>query len=105
MVTRGQVGLEVLERERGEGREGDETEKTGSGVWKEDGAEPHGLEKPQVARDRGAGKWNRVVVKLPNLGVQLTERAVCSLHRRIRVEGCNAVQQLRRLALTVKATT
>jgi hypothetical protein len=40
-------------------------------LWKEDGAEPHGLEKPQVARDRIAGEEISVVVDLPNLGIQL----------------------------------
>ena len=39
--------------------------------WKEDGAEPQGLEKWEVARDLKAGKQSSVVVDLPNLGVQL----------------------------------
>lgn len=36
----------------------------------EDGAEPWGLEKPRIARDLLAGGSSRVVVDLPNLGVQ-----------------------------------
>jgi hypothetical protein len=36
--------------------------------WKEDGAEPQGLEKPQVARDLIAEEYGSVVVNLPNLG-------------------------------------
>jgi hypothetical protein len=44
---KGKVGLKVLERERErkEGKEGEEVERR----WKEEGA--CGLEKPQVARD------------------------------------------------------
>jgi hypothetical protein len=39
--------------------------------WKKDGAEPHSLEKPQVARDLTAGELISIVVDLPNLGIQL----------------------------------
>ena len=42
---KGKVGLEVLERKRERKRR-----------WKEDGAEPHGLEEPKVARDLIAGE-------------------------------------------------
>jgi hypothetical protein len=41
--------------------------------WKEDGTEPHGLEKPQVARDLIAGEQRSIVVNLPKLGVQLNK--------------------------------
>jgi hypothetical protein len=37
----------------------------------EDGAEPRGLEKPQVARDLIAGEYSSVVEHLPNLGCSL----------------------------------
>jgi hypothetical protein len=47
-----------------------------------DGAGPHGLEKPQVAKDLRAGEWSSVVVYLPNLGMQLinivTELCFCT---------------------------
>ena len=39
--------------------------------WKEDGTEPHGLEKPQVTRDLIAEGWSSVTVNLFNQGVQL----------------------------------
>jgi hypothetical protein len=47
------------------------------GRWKmeeegeEDGAEVHGLEKSQVAKDLIAGEESSVVVDLPHLGIQL----------------------------------
>jgi hypothetical protein len=59
------VGLEVLEN-GGREREGQRKKR-----WKEDGAELHGLEKPQVARDLIAGEYSSVVVDLPNLGIQI----------------------------------
>ena len=37
----------------------------------EDGAEVHGLEKSQVAKDLIAGEESSVVVDLPHLGIQL----------------------------------
>ena len=40
--------------------------------WKEDRAEPHGPEKPQVARALIAGEYSSVAVNLPDLGVQFT---------------------------------
>lgn len=55
------MGLEVLEWRKKDREE----------LWEEDGAEPCGLEKSQVARDLIAGKQISVVVDLPNLGVQL----------------------------------
>ena len=65
----------VREGERGGRREklGDRGER-GRGRkrrWKEDGAEPRGLEEPQVARDLPAGEWSSVVVYIFNLGTQL----------------------------------
>lgn len=50
------MGLEVLEREKRGRRRGRQVNKGDSGRWKkrrwkEDGAKPHGLEEPQVARD------------------------------------------------------
>jgi hypothetical protein len=51
--------------------------------WKEDEAEPCGLEKLQVTRDLIAGEWSTVVVDLPNLGMQLINiiTEVCVLYR------------------------
>jgi hypothetical protein len=40
-------------------------------MWKEDGAEPHGLEKPQVARGLIAGELINIVIGLPNLDIKL----------------------------------
>ena len=39
--------------------------------WKEDGEEPHGLEKLQVVRDLIAGEQSSVVVNLHDQGMQL----------------------------------
>ena len=39
--------------------------------WKENGAEPHGPENLQIARDLMTGEESSVVLNLPNLRVQL----------------------------------
>lgn len=53
--------------------EGGEEEKKGQGRrrWKKNGAETHGLEKPQVIKNLMNGEYSSVVVELPNLGPQL----------------------------------
>ena len=56
----GQWRRKVEGEKEGEGR-------TEEGKEKEDGAEPHGLEKPQVARDLIAGQYISVLVDLFNL--------------------------------------
>ena len=55
------MGLGVLEEEEDEGEIDDKIRDRERGRrrkrrWKEDGAEPHGLEEPQVARDLIAGE-------------------------------------------------
>jgi hypothetical protein len=65
---KGKVGLEVLEsggREGERGRRREEGDRERGRRWKEDGAEPHGPEKPQVAKDLKAGEWSSAVVDLP----------------------------------------
>ena len=58
---KGASGKEFLaasyhERRRERDEEMEETVRQRKRRWKEDGAEPHGLEKPQVARDLIAGE-------------------------------------------------
>lgn len=52
--------------------EGGEEEKKGQGRrrWKKNGAETHGLEKPQVIKNLMNGEYSSVVVELPNVGTQ-----------------------------------
>ena len=60
--NKGKVWLDVLR---------EWMKKDGGERWKEDGAEPRGMEKLQVTRDLVAGEQISVVVDLPNLGIQL----------------------------------
>ena len=67
---KGKVGLEVLESGVKRGKR-ERQRRQRKRRWKEDGAEPHGLEEPQVTRDFIAGQESSEMVYLCNLSVHL----------------------------------
>ena len=59
--------LEVFESGYRTGNDG--RRRTEEKRWKEEGTEPHVLQKPQVARDLLTEEWISAVIDLPKLGV------------------------------------